>query len=164
MSYEGGRGYDSESRRGRGRGRRARGPRGTNTGFDFRNQDRNREDANQYQNYRQGYNKPQNVGQNQGKKEVGVHTKERIKEELEKTSEVKMTYSKMQLLEMFYSVGIDQAKKLFHEEVEVDILIDHTQSPILLEEPENELTLEDLRPRKGGGPRRRGKANLLIFR
>jgi hypothetical protein len=40
----------------------------------------------------------------------------------------------------------------------MDIVVDQSQHPVLLEEVENELTLDDLRPRKGaGGPRKRSR-------
>ena len=162
MSYEGSRGYEGDSKRGRGRGRRPRGSRGGNTGFDFRTSERNKDDDNRYSNYKQGYNKSQVSVQNQGKREIGAHTKERVQEELLKSSEEKRTYSKIQLLEMFISVEIDQAKKIMQDDVAISILTDHAQSPILLEEPESELTLEDLRPRKGG-QRRRGIISLIIM-
>jgi hypothetical protein len=92
-------------------------------------------------------------------KEVDHHTKDRVKEELLKQNfDHETRYSKFELLEMFSSVNFDKAKKIMKNYENMDIVVDQSQHPVLLEEVENELTLDDLRPRKGaGGPRKRSK-------
>jgi hypothetical protein len=92
-------------------------------------------------------------------KEVDHHTKDRLKEELLKQNfDHETRYSKFELLEMFSSVNFDKAKKIMKNYENMDIVVDQSQHPVLLEEVENELTLDDLRPRKGaGGPRKRSK-------
>mmetsp|Transcript_19244 Transcript_19244/g.22281 ORF Transcript_19244/g.22281 Transcript_19244/m.22281 type:complete len:560 (+) Transcript_19244:51-1730(+) len=145
MSYEGGRGYDQDSR---GRRSRGRGFRRAAWGGRYRGNRDNREEQSKDQSSRQSF--PKNQGVAPGRKEVGA--KPEVK------TDQKRMYSKSQMLEMFYSIDIATAKKYIHEEVEVDILVDLSQSPVLLDELENELTLENLRPRKGpGGPRKRGE-------
>lgn len=91
-------------------------------------------------------------------KEIGKHTKERVQEELAKTLEESHTYTKFQLLEIFTSVDFEKAKKLLTDTDCEDILVSMSQTPVLLEDSEQVLTLEDLRPKKGmGGPRKRSK-------
>lgn len=59
---------------------------------------------------------------------------------------------------MFSSVSFERAKKIMENYEHIDIVVELSQSPIVMEEVENELTLEDLRPKKGmGGPRKRGR-------
>jgi hypothetical protein len=74
-------------------------------------------------------------------------------------------YTKFQLLEIFTSVDFEDAKKLFTDTDCEDILVQISQTPILLEDAESVLTLEDLRPKKGiGGQRKRSNVFILMIR
>lgn len=138
MSFEGGNfGQDSWNRRGR--GRRGRGARGGHTPQEPRGQDPRQEQP------------PQ-------KKEYERKNKDRVRQELEKASEENRTYTKFQLLEIFSSIDIEAARQLMGGAENPDMIVDFSQNPVLLEEEENKLTLEELRPKKGmGGPRKRRK-------
>lgn len=160
MSYEGGGSYGQDFRGRRGRGRRSRATRGAHYGYDQRNMDFRQDNAEQNYGHSQGYAQGGNLQnqQHHEHKEVDSRTRARVKEELAKETVEKRTYTKFQLLEMFSSIEVKAALKLMSDTECTDIIVDHSQTPVLLEEAESELTLEELRPKKGmGGPRKRGK-------
>lgn len=95
-------------------------------------------------------------------KETHKNTKERVKQELAKTQVEKKSYTKIQLLEMYNSVDFAKCRALLVEKEELDLLVNHSQTPVLLEDNETELTLEELRPRKGKGPPRK-RSKLRVF-
>ena len=142
MSFEGRGSYTQDPSSRRGRGKRGRGAKSNH----------------------QGYNPSTHQQHQKHKQEGAKHTKDRVKEELEKDNEENRTYTKFQLLEIFSSVEVDEATKLMTENICDNLLVNFSQSPVVMEEEERKLTLEDLKPRKGpGGPKKRSKFNIFNF-
>jgi len=151
MSYRGD-GFSGYSRGGSRRGRRGRG-RGNHY---YDNRDQHQESKKNLPN------DPAIIipgKKNQSTKKEGAQKIKKAKEKeiLEKIQETQK-YSKFEMLEMFTSIEFDIAANIMKNFDGLDLIVNHSQNPVLLEEAESELTLEELRPRKGfGGPRKRGK-------
>jgi len=145
MSY-GGEGYSGYSR---GRGREGTRPRGRGTSYQTPNHGLPQDPAIVIPG-RQLHNPPNKKIETLAQKKARLElTRNLIEEE--------NVYSKSELLEMFCYKDFEKSQELMKNFEGLDLVTSHSQNPVLLGEGKDQLTLEDLRPKKGyGGPRKRG--------
>lgn len=138
--------YDSGQDQYYGKGGRGRSNRGYRGGYNAYNQEDYQPPAQSYTS--EGKKELKLMRGSRGKRYGAQHTKERVKEELNKEYVEKRTYSKFTLLEMFTNVELAESVKRMESKIDEDILVKHCQDPVLLFEQEP-LTLEELKPKKG---------------